>query len=306
MAGGEFPPTVAKLSISSATLASLLQLSSSAAGDSDGLLFGHFSLLPPPDPIDDENPSPSPPSSSASITSLLFSGSPMSFYDPLGRINPSSPVLLRSAGAGGHLIGWFSSRRRSPLRPSMRELAVSQTLALTLDPRPRVFLLVSSSLSPNRSIHSHDYRAFILMPNGSLEPRSLDVINVGPAFREKYGSFSPESALPWMPCGLRKGGEEGEGERRNKRRESLGSPRKAAGPAEQRLLDASAEGFGIERLGQMVGPGAAEYTAELEELYGKTLVKLEGLARLVEKSSARVLEQENRNLLLRSKLAGLE
>lgn len=63
---------------------------------------------------------------------------------------------------------------------------------------------------------------------------------------------------------------------------------KAAG---QLLLDSAADGFTMERLAHLIGPGVAEYASELEDLYRNMLRKLEGLARLVEKSSARVLEQ---------------
>ncbi|OAY62563.1 hypothetical protein ACMD2_01139 [Ananas comosus] len=244
----------------------------------------------------------------------------MSFYDPLGRVDlPTLRLSAASAGASAaSVVGWFSARRRSPLRPSMRELAVSLSLsqapALALpadgsppcDPRPCVFLLLSSSATANLAVHTHEYRAFVLRPDpsgGSLVPRSLDVINVGPAFRAQYGSFSPESPLPWMPHRPR-GAEEKEGDGRGKRGESLSRQRSAA--REQRMLDAVTEGFGVERLEKLVGPAAVEYTSQLEDLYGKMLLKLESLARQVEKSSARVLEQENRNLLMRSKLAGLE
>jgi len=41
-------------------------------------------------------------------------------------------------------------------------------------------------------------------------------------------------------------------------------------------------------------------------MYAGMLRKLEKLAREVEKSNIRVLEQENRNLLLRFKCAGME
>lgn len=128
-----------------------------------------------------------------------------------------------------------------------------------------------------------------------LEPRSLHIVNIGPDFRGQYGSFSPESELPWMHL---------RAEDELARKESLQSLQDMA--AAQRLLHSSVEGFTMERLAHLVGPGVAEYASELEDLYRKMLLKLEGLARLVEKSSARVLEQENKNLKLRCRLAGLE
>ncbi|KAJ8506486.1 hypothetical protein OPV22_007372 [Ensete ventricosum] len=43
----------------------------------------------------------------------------------------------------------------------------------------------------------------------------------------------------------------------------------------QHLLDSSTRGFGAERLERLVGPAATGYTSELEDLYGKMLLKLE-------------------------------
>lgn len=60
---------------------------------------------------------------------------------------------------------------------------------------------------------------------------------------------------------------------------------------DQKQLNMCAEGFEVGRLGWLMGSEAANYTSELEDLYNKMLAKLDGLARLVEKSSARVLEQ---------------
>lgn len=59
----------------------------------------------------------------------------------------------------------------------------------------------------------------------------------------------------------------------------------------QKELDFCAKGFEIRRLKGLMGSNAVNYTSELEDLYSKMLAKLDGLARLVEKSSARVLEQ---------------
>lgn len=66
------------------------------------------------------------------------------------------------------------------------------------------------------------------------------------------------------------------------------------------------EEFKIGRLKNLMGSQAANYTDELEELYYNMIKKLNGLAKVVEQSSARVLEQENRNMKLRYKVAGFE
>lgn len=56
-------------------------------------------------------------------------------------------------------------------------------------------------------------------------------------------------------------------------------------------VDLRTVGFDAGRLSRLVGPEAGKYTGELEDLYKQMLAKLEGLARVVEKGSARVMEQ---------------
>lgn len=67
--------------------------------------------------------------------------------------------------------------------------------------------------------------------------------------------------------------------------------RRVAKEQQQRGLDACSQGFEVGRLSRLMGSDAANYTAEMEDLYGKMLGKLESLARAVEKSSAKILEQ---------------
>ncbi|CAL5351564.1 unnamed protein product [Camellia sinensis] len=71
--------------------------------------------------------------------------------------------------------------------------------------------------------------------------------------------------------------------------ESLKSVKRVS--KDQKELDLCAEEFDVGRLSRLMGPEASNYTGELEDLYKKMLAKVDGLARLVEKSSARVLEQ---------------
>lgn len=71
---------------------------------------------------------------------------------------------------------------------------------------------------------------------------------------------------------------------------------------DQSQLDMCAEGMPIGRLSRLVGPEAVNYAAGLEGLYEKMLSKIESLARLVEASSAEVLELENQNRKLRYKV----
>lgn len=136
----------------------------------------------------------------------------------------------------------------------------------------------------------------------------MDVINIGPAFRGHYGAFSPISPFPLLSCPVKD--RDLSPSRKmvidevDKSKESLSSLRKVA--KEQQKLDLVAEGFEVGRLNKLVGNEGSSCTSELEDLYGKMLAKLEGLARLVEKSSALVLEQEHRNMKLQNKFSGLE
>lgn len=74
----------------------------------------------------------------------------------------------------------------------------------------------------------------------------------------------------------------------------------------QNEVDMIAEGFPVTKLGRLMGPEASSYTAELEEMYEKMLKKVDSLARLVENSSAQVLQMEQHNSKLRAEIAGIK
>lgn len=299
------PLSIDEVTIPGPILASILQRFASCSGDSDGLLFGHVVPLPPPDLMDDEAPSTStsgPRPSRATITGHFCSGSPLSFYDTRGAvILPTlSQFAARCADPGGpRLLGWISGRRRTGLRPSMRERAVSLSLVKTLAKSPPaipcIFLLLTSSVTEDH-IHTHEYRVFVSISRGrKLEERSLNINNLGMVLHGKYSMLPPVSAFPLVKSGVDlEGSEEGA---------DIHVQRRAAGG--QELLDRMVEGFGIGHLNEMTAP-VVEHTARLEGMYGKMLLKLQRLARQVEESTARVQAQENHNLMLRSKLAGLE
>ncbi|PAN40949.1 hypothetical protein PAHAL_8G004600 [Panicum hallii] len=279
------------LSISGAALAALLHRCAAATGDCDGLLFGRASHLPAPpaalSDYDDLATAPPTPELTISVSGHCSLSHPSSLSDPLGRFHP--PSSDPSSAPAPAAVGFFSSRRRTALRPSMRELALAHSLSKTLQGRttahPLLFILVSPSASPNFSTHSYDYRAFLLLAS-RLVPASLTVVNVGPGFRDQYHAFSPESPMPCLPS----------------------SPA-AAGHAhtigEQKAVDEMVDGFGIGRLQGLLGSAAGQ-AAEMDDMYAGMLRNLEKLAREVENSNIRVLEQENRNLLLRFRCAGME
>ncbi|KAJ0027984.1 hypothetical protein Pint_34951 [Pistacia integerrima] len=284
-----------KIAISGPTLASMIQRLSSSPGDVDGFIFGHVTQITT---LSDDTSSSDNSASqlTATITSFLCSGSPLSFYDALGRVNsPKVPSFNQQ----NHLLGWFSGRRQSAIRPSMREFAVTNSLSKipqfkfsiknsseTLS--PCVFILFTTPLT-DQLIHTHQYRAYQFnTSNKSFHAKSLDVVNIGPAFRGHYDNFAPNCALPLMNCSAMD-------------EESMYANKEKV--TDQKQLDLCAEGFQIERLRRLMGPEATNYTEALEDLYEKMLAKAESLTRLVESSSAKVFELENNNRKLRYKVS---
>ncbi|XP_050236614.1 uncharacterized protein LOC126686546 [Mercurialis annua] len=316
--------SIEKVAISGPTLASLIQCISSSSADVDGLLFGHVTQLTPSTLSDDSSSSIHDPSDQhqliATVTSFLCPNAPLSFYDSLGRLN--SPALLRFLSSSSttnhrHFIGWFSGRRKTPLRPSLREFSVSRSLSssqflfpittssehdgnLIKGLRPCVFLLFSTPVH-DQLIHTHEYRAYqFRSETTSFESKPIDIVNIGPAFRGNYGNFSPSNSMfPMLNCemsGLSAMNEDN----------SLSEMKKVV--KDQKELDLCAEGFEVKDLSRLIGSEASGYTLGLENMYEKMLVKIESLARQVETSNANVLEQENQNRKLRYKVArgGLE
>ncbi|XP_039824266.1 uncharacterized protein LOC120686157 [Panicum virgatum] len=274
------------LSISGAALTALLHRCAAATGDCDGLLFGRVSHRPAApaalSDYDDLAAAPPAPALSISVSGHCSLSHPSSLSDPLGQFQPPSSDPSSA-------VGFFSSRRRTALRPSMREVALAHSLSKTLQGRttahPLLFILVSPSASPNFSTHSYDYRAFLLLAS-RLVPASLTVVNAGPGFRDQYHAFSPESPMPCLPS-------------------SPAATGHAHTIGEHKAVDEMVDGFGIGRLQGILGSAAGQ-AAEMYDMYAGMLRKMEKLAREVEKSNIRVLEQENRNLLLRYRCAGME
>ncbi|XP_071910298.1 uncharacterized protein [Coffea arabica] len=291
-----------KIQISGPALASLLLRFSSSPGAIHGLLFGHVTVSATSSLSDDPTSNLDPSSAdadagtaipllTATVTSFLSLPSHLPLpLQPLPNPNPPSSSLL----------GWFSARRRTPLRPSLNDSttthALSSSTSLSFTPPqcsnlhtltlpPSLFLLLTSPLQ-DQLVHTHQYKAFhYRISTDSFEPKSLDIVNIGPSFRSHYGSFSTNSPFPLLPCEWRCSNAMAEDDQR----ETLGSLKKDLN--DQKELDLCAEDFEVGRLNRLMGSQAANYTAELEDLYNKMLAKLDGLSRLVENSSAKVLEQ---------------
>ncbi|XP_071722455.1 uncharacterized protein [Rutidosis leptorrhynchoides] len=292
--------SVHKIQISGPTLASLIQRVSSSPGDIDGLLFGHVTTTTPSTLSDDPSPSSTvtaisdQPSLIATVTSFFSSSSAATFYSPSGEID--TLTLNNLISTSDHLIGWFSGRRKTHLRPSMRETSVTASLSQTLN-KSCIFMLLTTPFH-DQLIHTHEYKAFqFRSATDSFEAKTLDVVNLGPAFRGHYGNFTPNSLFPELPF-----------EVKGLNCESMVEDTEDKGKIENEKFGKLCDDrlFKIDRLKNLMGSNASSYTNELEELYNSMIKKLNDLAKVVEQSSSRVLEQENHNMKLRYKVAGLE
>ncbi|GMH26532.1 hypothetical protein Nepgr_028375 [Nepenthes gracilis] len=311
-----------KVTIPGPTLASLIHRVFSSPGDSDGLLFGRVSHIIPSSLSDDADLISTTSSASsgysstlvATVTGFISPGTTCSFYDSSGHLDISS--LRRLVHLSNHpLIGWFSARRRCPLSPSLREFSVSQSLTsktqfsfpvqniTSSEISPCIFLLLTTPFPDGQTpIHSYDYRAYqFRISSKSFDAKPLGIINIGPAFRGHYSAFCPNSQLPYLSCDYRDSPMK---EDSREVSESLNQMKKLL--VYQKELDVYVEGYSVGSLNALMGSQATNYVTGLEELYEKMLAKLDSLAKLVENSSAKVLEQENHNIRLRYKVAGLE
>jgi len=72
---------------------------------------------------------------------------------------------------------------------------------------PHVCFFFSQNLSPNATTHTHEYRAFQYRLKAAasgrgggcwFEPRTVHIVNIGPAFRGSYDSFAPVAPFPWF------------------------------------------------------------------------------------------------------------
>uniref|UniRef100_A0A7N0T344 Uncharacterized protein n=1 Tax=Kalanchoe fedtschenkoi TaxID=63787 RepID=A0A7N0T344_KALFE len=300
---------VQKVAISGPTLASMIQRISTSESDIDGLLFGHVnsSILS----LSDDDPSTSTANLTATITSFIPAPTKPYFYNSIGQID--TPKLRSLSLPSLTLIGWFSGRRQTQSRPSMREFGVTRSLSATSEFHfpvkdsdsnfhfaPCLFLLLTTPCSSSDpTIHTYEYRAYQFQSASlNFEPRSIDIVNIGPAFRGHYGNFITTSVFPMLPFDTRRNPMIVDTD------VSLSDKKKITN--HQRHLDLYAQGFDLAKLSGLIGSEAVNYTSSLEDLYSSMLAKLEGLARQVENSNALVIEKENSNMKLRYKVAGLD
>lgn len=182
----------------------------------------------------------------------------------------------------------------------MREFSVSRSLSsnsqlsfpvknsensVNLNLRPCIFLLLTSPLQ-EQLIHTHEYRAYQFRASTlSFDPKPVDVVNIGPAFRGHYESFSPNSPFPMLKCELSSLSAMNE----DRDETSLSGMKQVS--SDQSDLDMCTEGFPVSNLSRLMGSEASNYSAGMENFYEKMLSKIDSLAKQVEKSNAKVFEQ---------------
>lgn len=157
----------------------------------------------------------------------------------------------------------------------------------TITLSPCLFLLLTTPFRKEDQvlIHTHDYRVYQFRLSTSFEPKTMKIINIGPNVGH-YVDYETNSPFPHMPCEIRDPNSMSEDVKIEGDEMSLSYQNQS-----QSQLDLCADGFQLKRLENLTGPVASGYTAEVEDLYSKMIGKLNGLARLVEKSSIKVLEQ---------------
>ena len=188
----------------------------------------------------------------------------------------------------------------NPLVPAFQEGGSSSKPIGVPPSSPCLFLLLSESYASNFT-HTIEYRAYQYRESKSkrrccFEPRTVNIVNIGPVFRGLYNSFAPVAPFPWFlkPSDMEESPEQG-------MRTSLGNEAvsddteaqlRSPQEAEQALLDMYSQDFSVDRLQSLVRvEGKGGHVGELEDLYLKMLKKLENLAKQVCESSDAIAEQ---------------
>ncbi|KAM1994095.1 hypothetical protein COP2_010205 [Malus domestica] len=278
--------SIDKVTISGPALASMIQRFSTSPGSVDGLILGHVSHILPT--LTDDSPnSTSSATLIATVTAFFCSASTLSFYNSSGRVDPIALRRLTQAqqaqSPSSHLLGWFSGRLRTHLRPSLREFSVSNSLSSI----PNRNIPIQGPSEGSDGAPTLTPSLFLLFASPASIRRST-LMSTGPTSSVHPSTHSSSNGSKSVsPVNVDRG-EETLDQRKQYNKD-------------QSELDMCSEGLDVGSLSRLMGSEATNYTAGVEDLYEKMLVKIETLTRLVEQSSAKVLEQENHNRKLRYK-----
>ncbi|KAM0994445.1 hypothetical protein ACFX2A_010104 [Malus domestica] len=280
--------SIGKVTISGPALASMIQRFSTSPGSVDGLIFGHVSHILPT--LTDDSPnSTSSATLIATVTAFFCSASTLSFYNSSGRVDPIALRRLTQAqqaqSPSSHLLGWFSGRRRTHLRPSLREFSVSNSLSSI----PNLNIPIQGPSEGSDGAPTLIPSLFLLFASPASIRRST-LMSTGPTSSVHPSTHSSSNGSKSVSPMNVDQGEETLDQRKQHNKD-------------QSELDMCSEGLEVGSISRLMGSEATNYTAGVKDLYEKMLVKIETLTRLVEQSSAKVLEQENHNRKLRYKAA---
>ena len=129
------------------------------------------------------------------------------FFDGNGCVDEELVTACIKRHQNHQLLGWFAFRANSPLRPSLRELAVHAGVEKLEALRRRtsgkqtvfapLFAMLTTSCTKNASTHSLDYR--FVRREGPQEPlisHELSITNSREDSQAEYGALSGTSFLP--------------------------------------------------------------------------------------------------------------
>ncbi|KAM0991614.1 hypothetical protein ACFX2C_009974 [Malus domestica] len=275
--------SIDKVTISGPALASMIQRFSTSPGSVDGLIFGHVSHILPT--LTDDSPnSTSSATLIATVTAFFCSASTLSFYNSSGRVDPIALRRLTQAqqaqSPSSHLLGWC---RRTHLRPSLREFSVSNSLSSI----PNLNIPIQGPSEGSDGAPTLTPSLFLLFASPASIRRST-LISTGPTSSVHPSTHSSSNGSKSVsPMNVDRGEETLDQLKQHNK--------------DQSELDMCSEGLEVGSLSRVMGSEATNYTAGIEDLYEKMFVKIETLTRLVEQSSAKVIEQENHNRKLRYK-----
>jgi len=146
------------------------------------------------------------------IQGFRFTGVPFpsSFYDSIGSVNQARVSECTKGMENQRVIGWFKFRRNTPLRPSMREIAVhsqlekifsSQSSVSNASKLPFLFGIFTLNSLKSSATHTYDYR-FLNKTGKNFRGLELDITNLVHSSQVEYSDFStlsPASALSNSP-----------------------------------------------------------------------------------------------------------
>ncbi|KAH7443788.1 hypothetical protein KP509_02G050800 [Ceratopteris richardii] len=230
----------------------------------------------------------------ASVSSKLY-GNNTPLID-LDSSVPNAPVDTLPKLLAGQQVNMDSTSLLGTLSNSGKDKGVPQ---IGVPPSSPCLLMLLTESGAHQAVHDHEYRLYQYhITSEKFEPKSVKIVNIGPAFRVQYNTFLPVAPFPHFFATKSKESASNSSSSSSKtpRRDlSQGSRTLSSLEREQALLDAYSEGYNVNRLANLAGPDGLRLVPELEDLYLGMLKKLEVLAKNVSETASALAQQENAN-----------